>query len=361
MPAEHYGPQTAAGLARLRSDLLAASRQMGTLSASLLAREAWDLFLAVLGTPHRAGHYLWDLSQVDLSALPADLQQRLEHALVDVYRACDDALAELLARVPRDATILVFALHGMGRNPGWSDHCAEILARILAADGGAAPKATFVSGVDRILPRGLIRPITNRLPERLQNALVTRWYGGMVDPRTTRCFPLLMDLAGYLRINLKGRESAGIVEAGREYEELCRALATAFLGLRDIRTGAPIVERVYHVDELAPRDAPYRDALPDLVVTWTDVSAIDSPGVRSVEVGELRWQPVGRLPSGRSGNHRGKGWFVAVGDGIEPGTRADGHRIVDLAPTVVHWLGAEQPPDFQGEPIPALCGRPSAV
>jgi hypothetical protein len=66
----------------------------------------------------------------------------------------------------------------------------------------------------------------------------------------------------------------------------------------------------------------------------------------------LRYRVPARLPSGRSGNHRGQGWFIAAGPGIARGRRIEGHDILDLAPTVSGWLGTKPSPALQGRPIP---------
>jgi predicted AlkP superfamily phosphohydrolase/phosphomutase len=165
-----------------------------------------------------------------------------------------------------------------------------------------------------------------------------------------------MDHAGYIRLNVRGREPEGLVEPGAEYEAICQELTEAFLSFRDLETNQPIVARVYRLADLAAQDAPYRDVLPDLVITWGSIAATQSAGIRSDKYGEIRWPTAGKLPSGRAGNHRGQGWFVAAGDGIQAATHAPGFQTVDLVPTVFRWLGIEPREDFQGKPIPALCG-----
>jgi predicted AlkP superfamily phosphohydrolase/phosphomutase len=161
-----------------------------------------------------------------------------------------------------------------------------------------------------------------------------------------------MDHAGYVRINLRGREPQGIVTAD-EYPTLCEEIAQGFLGFRDAVSGRPIVRRIHRLDDLAPPDAAARHRLPDLVVEWSDVPPGDAPVIRSERLGELRWSSP-RLASGRAGNHRPDGWFVAAGPGITTGRAAGTHPIVDLAPTVYRWLGLEPDPAFTGQPIPEL-------
>lgn len=353
---EYFGPQTVKTLMRLRDNMLAGTDQLVDISLNLLDREAWDLFAIVFGAAHRGGHYLWDLSQMDRAGITQETGRVLENALTDVYQACDGAISRIIEKAPGGARIMVFSLHGMGPNPGWGDRCPEIVTRIKKVDEGTMPKTGYLYKIRESLPWDLISKVTTRLPRSFLDRLVSLWSARMFDWATTSHFPLPMDYAGYLRINLKGREPRGIVAPGTEYAALLEKLSEAFLSFRDVESGKRIVEQVFRLDDLAPKDAPYRHLLPDLVITWSDVTAVQSRGIRSENYGEIRWEESGMLPSGRSGNHRDRGWFVASGAGISPGTRQEGNRVADLAPTVFAWLGARPPADFQGRPIPALLG-----
>jgi predicted AlkP superfamily phosphohydrolase/phosphomutase len=350
MPAELFGAQTPRTLKRLTSELIAATEQMGAIGAALLEREPWDLFLLVFGATHRGGHYLWDLSQIERSSLSEGDRQSLERALSDVYRACDQALGRVLSKAPPDARVLVFAVHGMGPNTTWADRVPDMLQLIQSGGSGEKPKRGALYRIKQMLPWPLIRVVTSRLPQNLQSRLVKLWSKRMFDWSTTRAFPVPMDHAGYIRFNLQGREPEGIVRPGAEYDALCAELTEGFMSFRDIESGRPIVRCVYRQHELASTDAPARDRLPDLVIEWDSVSPIESKGIVSHRFGELRWSPAGKLSSGRAGNHRAQGWFIAAGDGIGRG-RVEGHTILDLVPTACEWLGAGLGAELQGRPI----------
>lgn len=355
MPREMFGPQSGRTLTRLMDALLSATEQMTKLSISLLTRDRWDLFLVVFGAPHRAGHYLWDLSQIDSERLSVQDRQRLEGALVQIYQACDTAVARLIEGAPADTKILVFAVHGMNRNPGWSDRFSDILSRIQQVDEATPVKQGLLYQVKRMIPWQLAREITSRLPQSVLDRVLKLWSANMYDWATTRYFPLPMDHAGYLRINLKGREAQGLVEHGAEYDALCDALAEAFMSFRTVDGGEPIVQQVHRMDGIAPPDASYRDVLPDLVIVWNALSAIDVRAIRSDRYGEIRWDDGGKLQSGRCGNHSPRGWFLATGPGIPAGLTVDKRHAVDLVPTVLEWLGAQRTPQLQGSPIVPLC------
>ena len=349
LPRHPMRPHTLNELTQFKRSLQSTTEQVVQLSQSLLRREPWDVFLVVFGATHRGGHHLWDFSQIEHDSLTA--KTSLCGGLEEVYQACDSAVGRIVDKLSKDTKIMVFAVHGMGANPGWNDRCAEILSRIQQADG----QPRIFSDRKRSGPfRAIDFVVWRLLPLKVRNQLLDRRYTREFDWDRTRCFPLKMDHAGYLRINVKGREPRGIVESGQEYTDLCHEIGEAFLGFRDLDTNKPIVNEVYHVDDLAPSTAPYRDLLPDLVVVWSDVSAIGSKGIYSKRYGQIHWNAGGRIPSLRSGNHRSSGWFIAAGDGIAAGTQAEGHHVVDLVPTVYKWIGAEQVHDFQGRPISAL-------
>ncbi len=354
---EVYRLQSADTLLQLRDRMIAVTEQSVDISESLMLREPWDLFVVVLGAAHRAGHYLWDLSQIDTAGLSPQVLQALNNALVDIYRHCDQAVARLMKSAPQNAKILVFAVHGMGSHPGWSEYVPEILSVIQRKHEGSPAKEGLLYKLRRHLPWRVVNAISEHMPQEFLHWLVSVYSTKMFNWKSTRYFPLPSPLYGCLRINLKGREPEGIVEPGEEYDEICTLLAQAFMSFRDIETGKPIVERVYGVDDLSPEDAPRRERLPDLFITWADIPAKDCKGIRSEEYGDITWSSGGKLPSGRSGNHVDKGWFVAAGDGIPAGIRADGYRTVDLVSTIFEWLGAEWPKNLQGTPISLVCNK----
>lgn len=355
MRPELFGPQTPATLRRQREEGLASVEQFGRICTTLLTEDSWDLFLAVFGGPHRSTHYLWDLSQIDAERLAPDERRSLEGARTEIYEAADRALGAILDRAPREARVIAFALHGMGPNQGWTEQFDRIVGRIHArADGGEAPRQGIAYRLKRALPWKLARQVTTRLPSRVNHALVPLWSRRMHDWSKTRFFTLPADLNGYLRINLRGREAAGIVEPGAECEALCRELEEALMGFVDIDSGQPFVSSVERVDDLVGPEAPARRYLPDLQVRWAEMPIRESRGVRSERYGEVVWGPGLRLTSGRSGNHVDQGWFAAAGPGIRSGECERPYETIDIIPTVFEWLGADRPPWFQGRPIPEL-------
>lgn len=335
-----FGPQSADRLRAVRDAAIAATAQIAAICRWLQAREPFDLFVVVLGGAHRAGHYAYDLSQIDAAALEPSQSAPLSRALDDVYAACDAAVGEIADAAPAGARLLVCALHGMGREAGWAEQLPRLLARIDGAGAPSGGQGGLLYRLKSRVPEGLVRSAREIVPDAWCDAVIPLWSRRMHDWSRTRCFALPCDLGGFLRINLRGRERDGIVAPGAEQDRLCELLAEGFLSFRDLESGEPVVEAVDRVDSQVGAEAPARPWLPDLVVRWGRLAARDLIGVRSAAHGEVRWQRHWRLASGRSGNHRPTGWLVATGPDIAPATANAPWRAEDLAPTILSWLGA---------------------
>jgi predicted AlkP superfamily phosphohydrolase/phosphomutase len=357
MTAEIFGAQDVKTLERQRREGLASLDQFAGVVTEVLHRNPWDLMVAVFGGAHRAGHYLWSLEEADVSGASTEELERLEGARDEIYEAADRALGKVLDALPTDARILVFALHGMGRNKGWAEHFPAMVAHVHARGGEAdVPRQGWVYRAKRALPWSLVRKVTTRLPSRVNHGLVPLWSRKMYDWSTTRFFALPVDLNGYLRVNLRGRDAEGIVEPGPEYEELLDELSETFMTFRDVRDGSSIVSGVDRVDDLVGRDAPYRPDLPDLVVRWESTFAHGCPGIRTC-YGVIPLDPDHPLPSGRSGNHTHNGWVVAGGPDIPEGVRLeDPIDSADLPATLLSWMGASIPQRMEGSPVEILRG-----
>ena len=361
LTAERYGRQTRASLLDLREQVIQSTDQIGEIAAWLLGRERCDLFLVVLGAGHRAGHYLWDSSQIDHAVLSERDRDLLANALGEVYAACDRAVGRIASAAPSGSRIAVFALHGMGPNLGWVDRFSDILT-LLHGDRDRRGRHVSLRGP---LRRAVRSPVAMRtaslLPGTLHRQLGKFWSARMFDWSQTRFFALPSDVGGLVRFNLKGREPEGIVRQGAEFDGLCDELIDALCALEDVETGEPIIAAVDRTDDVAGLDAPFRHVLPDLTAHWAGRSLGDSIGVRSRRCGELVWKRGQKLTSGRSGNHRLRGWLLTAGAGIVP-RAAPAASTLDLVPSIFHVLGAALPPDIAARPFEPLLGpqRPSA-
>ncbi|MGB2986383.1 MAG: alkaline phosphatase family protein [Phycisphaerae bacterium] len=193
-----------------------------------------------------------------------------------------------------------------------------------------------------------------------------------VDFSKTRACVMHAGMAGFLYINLQGRQPTGIVKPA-EYETLRDELAHRFLGdecrVRDpqgkmirLFTEAHKPEELYGCSR---EDQPW---LPDLLlIPQASLAAVRKIRGRRA----IRWLPYRKL----EGTHRPEGIFVATGPGIARrplpygrGSESDGRglyglhaHIVDCAPTILAMLGLPIPDDMEGHVITDIFETPPVV
>lgn len=145
---------------------------------------------------------------------------------------------------------------------------------------------------------------------------------------------------GQIYINQVGQRPQGIVQPGKEYEELREEIAAQALELLDPRTGQRVVDRVHRREEIY--SGPLVEKAPDLVLqsrNW-EYMAFGHADFGASHVVE----PV----VGMSGHHRPDGVVMLAGQGIEAGVELDGANITDLAPTILYAMGIPIPSDMDG-------------
>ena len=328
MGAEIPVEKTPAQLERIRRNLVGGAARKGDLVRWMLGEREWDVFLAVFGEPHRGGHILWPDGDGESLA-----------ALLDVYRAVDEALGSVLEVVPKDATVIVFSLHGMGPNTSQEHFVPGVMDRVCAGFAGghagdfAASRAPggLVRWLREQVPAGVQNAIARAVPVAVRDEVMNRQITGGRNWAQTPGLALLADLNGYLRFNLRGRERDGRLEPGSDDLERYEAwVKECFAELRVAETGARLV-----ADVILARDAftgPRTHRLPDVIVTWS--GAPPASRVCSQRLGEI----TADLATGRGGNHRSLGFCAIMGPAEDRAHAAGIGHIADLAPLVTERL-----------------------
>jgi len=336
----------------------------------------WDLFFAVAGEVHGAIEGLWHGVDANHPLHRHPSAPSAAESLRATHRALDGMIATLVRSVGRDAAIVAFAMGGMG--PNHSDVQSMVLLPELLyrhafdspllrvpAPWTAARDHLPIVGEDEPWNVASCVPLTvdhGRLSRALRSfvqqrprlragvralqAALLEWRAA-AEPIPTRsldwqpasryathwprmpAFALPSFYDGRVRINLKGRERDGIVEASR-YENVCRNIETLLRECRNPLTGEPAVESI----ERASAGDPLRlgSSESDLLVVWRGVAtALEHP----------RLGLIGPVPLRRTGGHTGRYGIAYV---RAPGIRVGDHGVrsaFDVAPTIIELLGCE--------------------
>jgi predicted AlkP superfamily phosphohydrolase/phosphomutase len=285
----------------------------------------WDLFVAIFGESHAAGHQQWHLHDETHPRFDEAARKRAGgDPILQVYRAIDAEVGRLIALAPPDATILVHLSHGMTAHHDGTHLLEELVARL---DGKRARNPAKP-------PLPALRHVAQKLgvPMALRAAVGQRLRGTGARARARSRFFATPNnsVVGGIRFNLAGREPHGRVEPD-EVEGLIAELERELLALRNVDTGGPVVRAVHRCADHYERDP--TDTMPDLFIEWernAPIETIASPKIGTLHTPYTQW---------RTGDHTSNGLLIARGAGIPVGAEMPAIEVEDLAPTIAARFG----------------------
>lgn len=347
------GLQSADDLLKLKDELINAVQLEAELVSSLLKDEEWNLFLCCFSATHRAGHKIWDTTNVK-DDFSSEQKIKLNNCLKEIYKSCDDAVGKIIKNVSDDTTIFIISLHGFGENTSLADiMLPKMLSSILTEraekknNGGGVLKK-----IRNSIPLEWRSSVRKLLPVWLQDKMTAYWRMSGTDWSKTKAFPLLADLQGYIRINLKGRERDGIVEP-ENYDELCDMIISGLNSFFDESTNESVIESAKRKDEIFEKGKGF-DNLPDIVVKWKFKPTSSYKRISSKKFGTFEFESPGKNLDGRSGNHRPQGFLIAKGSGFNKNSEIPAKHIIDLAPTILDYFKINKLPQMKGNKIKSM-------
>jgi predicted AlkP superfamily phosphohydrolase/phosphomutase len=192
--------------------------------------------------------------------------------------------------------------------------------------------------------RGPLRPLVGRLESSARLA--------GIDWSATRAFSEEVNTFPAIWLNVRGREPAGTVSAGAEYEELRDEILARIACWRNPATGEAVVEHAWRREEIY--DGAAVDQAPDIILapaldsgyTYTLLSSGGQPGdaIRDLTPAER----LGAKGGSMNGSHRPDGLLLLAGKGVQPGVHLDRAHITDVTPTLLALLDAPLPANLDG-------------
>jgi predicted AlkP superfamily phosphohydrolase/phosphomutase len=276
----------------------------------MIVEKPWDFFMFVEMGVDRIHHGLW--SYTDERHWRYQPGNSFVDSIRDYYLYLDREIGEMLDLLPPDTVVMVV-----------SDHGAQCMDGGIAINEWLRREGYLV--LDQENPSSMV-PL-----ERVK-----------VDWSKTRAW----SSGGYyarIFMNVQGREPNGIIapaDYGRERDELARRLI-AIPGPNGENIGTRVFkpEEIYHaVNNIAP----------DLIVYFGDLAwrSVGSLGLDSIYTFENDTGPD-------DANHAQQGLYILYDPARDLGGRRMPAQIMDIAPTVLKYMGEPIPADMQGKAIEA--------
>lgn len=267
-------PESKSNLQDLAAACGEGARMRGVLAQRLIAETSPQVSVVVFPELHHAAHQLWHTVAPE-HRIYNGLQSNGKSLLREVYRVVDQQIGALINAATGEATVMVFALHGMRPALGFPAFLGPLLCErgfsVLESwrsQGWQKRLLSLFAATKRHAPAPLKKLYYQVTPTTATYKLARPTMLPAYDWRTTRAFSLPTDQYGWIRINLRERESQGIVPL-REYDALCNELEQMLSSL-----ASEDGERLVHdVTRTAANGAAARlNPLPDLVVHWNDAA-----------------------------------------------------------------------------------------
>ena len=316
----------------------------------LMDRYPTDLFMVVLFDTDRVLHQLWHyLDPGHPWRQPGDGTDK-SGPVVRYFQRVDEKLAEIVARADEDTVIIILSDHGMG-----PAHNFIVLNNWLLEVGLLQLKRDPFRLLKRwLFDAGFTLRNVHRIADRIGLAKHAEYKGlYSMDYLMKLVFLSFLDVdwsrskaysfgrhLGSIYLNVKGREPEGIVEPGREYEQVREEIMRLARGFVHPCTGEPLIGEILKKEDIY--HGPYLDRAPDLILRPRDE--------RNIFFGladfgsNITVDTVYRY----SGMHRDYGLLIMTGKGVKKGAAIEGAGIEDLAPTILYAMECPVPQDMDG-------------
>jgi len=336
-------------------ELVRLARERGRIAAELIRREAFDLFVMVIGSIDRAQHDFWRYHDSQSPVHDRIEASRLGSTILDIYRAADRAIAQLLEAVSPNTTIFIVSDHGGGPAAEHAIHLNAWLRQrglLTARPAGVARRALSATygwlknhfpakeQLFRRSPASLRRKLTLFDADATLNIRLVEW----AQTKAYR-FPLYPTCEG-IAVNLAGRQPEGCVRES-EYEPLRDRLLADLKALCNPRGGKPIICHAFRREDAF--SGPHLERLPDIIVQFQPGYA-GGPGLWGDWLTPVPLDQLRKV----SGMHRMEGLLIAAGPTLRREAKTEGATLCDIAPTVLYALGLPRPATMEGRVLTDL-------
>lgn len=301
----------------------------------------------VFAESHIANHQFWrHRAGLNGSTGEPDLIDGIR----DVYQAIDHEAGLLLEMLPPDSNVVLVSSVGMEddfpANGLIEAFCRTFGYQVSPDSSGSARPRRPIDWVRKAVPERWRLSLSRRLSRETRERLLADQFRASTDWTRTQAFAIPSPYTSFIRVNLRGREPAGVVEPGQEYEALLGRIESDLATLVDPESGEPAVVRCTRTT-VAFGCGPH-PSLPDLWVEWRPghfMTRVVYPGGELVQ---------GKPDFFRRSDHSSRGFFAAAGPAIAALGDIGEVDVIDLAPTFLALIAEPPARRMAGRPIRSM-------
>jgi predicted AlkP superfamily phosphohydrolase/phosphomutase len=318
----------------------------------LMSQYGWDVFATHYWGTDRFQHELWHLLDESHPFFDKKEHDANISRIHDYWHAVDNTLGEMFEEAGDDATVYIGSDHGFG--PITRFLCFNvwlIQEGLLVLKGdpmtrlkraffklGLTPDLAYRSAMKMGLAHlRLSVGVTNRSKLlKVGNLLML----SLEDVDWSKTVAFSKGNYGQIFVNLRGRDSHGIVEPGAEYERVVSNIIAKLGALTEPGTNQPLIGPIWRREDLY--SGSHSEESPDIQFLPRDMA---NKPLGTLDLTSNKFiTPV----YGNSGDHRMHGIMLGRGPEIRKGIEVQGAKIIDYAPTILHSFGVDIPSDMDG-------------
>jgi predicted AlkP superfamily phosphohydrolase/phosphomutase len=272
--------------------------------------------------------------------------------ILEIYRAADLALGELIAELPHGTSVFVISDHGFGPL-----HWNIYLNTWLLEEGYLVLKRGVRTGLrwgafrlgltqERLFPwaeRLRLLKWGAQLRHGQLHDLLGKFFLSLedVDWRRTRAYSY--GNIGQIYLNRRGREPEGVVGEA-EAEGLIEELLGKLRKLVNPYTGEPVLERLYRKEELYSGER---------LAQAPEILLLPRAGCMTLGTSDFPARRIVAPTFAGSGWHELFGVLIASGGALAQG-EVEGAHLLDMFPTILYAMGLRIPRGLDGRVLEEL-------
>ena len=335
----------------------------------LMSQERWDFFMVHYLETDQVLHTYWRFLNEDVSE-----DDDLATAMLNLYQCVETQMARIIKQFDDETSLIILSDHGMGPvnyhlflnnwliNEGfmvWRRNVSTYLRR-FSYTLGFTP-----SNLYRRIPQSLLKRFSlgqvredlaqidvgqnekpsqglSQIRKRILVSLLRLPFldFGDIDWSRTQAYSTGTTQAGFIHLNLKGREPQGNISE-TDYEQIRDEIKARLLAWENPFTGRKMVkavmkrEEIYHGDQL--------NHAPDLIVSYHETDYEAKKG--SIFLSNRAIEPVEHA----NATHRMPGILFLSGSFFSPGPFNCRPNLLDMAPLILYLMDEAIPTDFEGK------------